>query len=356
MNTVDLGPTVVGDDSSPFIVAEIGSNHNGDMDLCRDIIDAAVEAGADSVKFQSWTEDTLISEEEYQRNTEYENKKKHFGTLREMVREYQFTPEQHRTIQEYCQEQDITFCSSVFSEQEADLLEELDVPFYKIASMDINNLPLLDYVARKERPMIVSTGMSTMAEIEQAVDTIQGAGNDDIVLLHCVSVYPPGMDLMNLRNMETLQTAFDGPVGFSDHTLGTSIPLAAIARGACVVEKHFTIDKDLPGWDHAISANPEELETLVEEGNRIHRALGSTVRTVSQAELDKRVQFRRSAIAQKPLEEGETLTKGKVAFKRPGGGVSPDEFDYAEGQQVTDSVKEGHVIHWNHLDGDYRGE
>ncbi|WP_118828416.1 N-acetylneuraminate synthase family protein [Salinibacter ruber] len=356
MNTVDLGPSNVGGDNPPFIVAEIGSNHNGDMDLCRDIIDAAVGAGTDAVKFQSWTEETLISEEEYQRNTEYENKKKHFGTLREMVREYQFTPDQHRTIQEYCQEQDITFCSSVFSEQEADLLEELDVPFYKIASMDINNLPLLDYVARKGRPMIVSTGMATMAEIEQAVHTIQEAGNNEIVLLHCVSVYPPDMDLLNLRNMETLQTAFDVPVGFSDHTLGTSIPLAAIARGACVVEKHFTIDKDLPGWDHAISANPEELEMLVEEGNRIHRALGSTVRTVSQAELDKRVQFRRSAIAQKPLEEGETLTKGKVAFKRPGSGVSPDEFDYAEGQQVTDSVKEGHVIHWHHLDGDRHEE
>jgi N-acetylneuraminate synthase len=355
MNTVNLGPAAVGDNSSPFIIAEIGSNHNGDMDLCRDIIDAAVEAGADAVKFQSWTEDTLISEEEYKRNTEYENKKKHFGTLREMVREYQFTPDQHRIIQEYCEEQDITFCSSVFSEQEADLLEELDVPFYKIASMDINNLPLLDYVARKERPMIVSTGMATMAEIEQAVHTIQEAGNDEIVLLHCVSVYPPEMDLMNLRNMETLQAAFNVPVGFSDHTLGTSIPLAAIARGACVVEKHFTIDKDLPGWDHAISANPEELESLVTEGGQIHRALGSTVRTVSQAELDKRVHFRRSAIAQESIEAGQILEEDKVAFKRPGSGISPAEFEYAEGHQLKDSIEEGEVIHWGHI-GNFEGE
>lgn len=352
MNIVNLGPAVVGDDNPPFIIAEIGSNHNGNMDLCRDIIDAAVEAGADAVKFQSWTEETLISEEEYQRNTEYENKKKHFGTLREMIREYQFTPDQHRTIQKYCQEQDITFCSSVFSEQEADLLEELDVPFYKIASMDINNLPLLDYVARKGRPMIVSTGMATMAEVEQAVHTIQEAGNDEIVLLHCVSVYPPDMDLVNLRNMETLQTAFDVPVGFSDHTLGTSIPLAAIARGACVVEKHFTIDKNLPGWDHAISANPDELDTLVTEGNRINRALGSTVRTVSQDELDKRVQFRRSAIAQKPLKKGESLESEDVAFKRPGSGIAPDEFEYAEGRRITESVESGHVIHWHYLSGD----
>ena len=260
------------------MIAEIGSNHNGDMDLCRRIIDAAVAAGADAVKFQSWTEDTLVSEEAYERNTEYTNKKKHFGTLREMVRAYQFTPEQHSEIQHYCQEQGITFCSSVFSEQEADLLADLDVPFYKIASMDVNNLPLLDYVGGKGRPVILSTGMATLGEVEQAVQTIEGAGNKQIVLLHCVSIYPPEMDQINLRNMETLRTAFGYPVGFSDHTLGTAIPLAAIAQGACVVEKHFTIDKDLPGWDHAISANPEELKTLVTEGKNVFRALGSSVR------------------------------------------------------------------------------
>jgi len=322
------------------------------MDLCRKIVDAAVEAGADAVKFQSWTEDTLISEEEYLRNTEYSDTKKHFGTLREMVQEYQFTPEQHRDIQRYCLERGITFCSSVFSEQEADLLEELDVPFYKIPSMDINNLPLLEYVAQKGRPMIVSTGMATMGEIEQAIRTIQEVGNDEIVLLHCVSVYPPDMDLLNLRNMETLKTAFDVPVGFSDHTLGTSIPLAAIARGACFIEKHFTIDKGLPGWDHAISANPEELKTIVEDGNAIHRALGSTIRAISQAEIDKRVQFRRSAIAQRTLTEGDVLTRCDVAFKRPGSGISPDEFEYAVGRKIQEGIEKGYVIHWEHLDGE----
>jgi len=353
MSSVDLGPAVVGKGHEPFIVAEIGSNHNGDMSLCREIIDAAVRVGADAVKFQSWTEDTLISEEEYQRNTEYDNKKKHFGTLREMVREYQFTPDQHREIQQYCTQKGITFCSSVFSEQEADLLEELGVPFYKIASMDINNLPLLEYVARKGRPMIVSTGMATMGEIEQAVNTVRGAGNDQIVLLHCVSVYPPDMDLVNLRNMGTLRRAFEVPVGFSDHTLGTAIPLAAIARGACFVEKHFTIDKDLPGWDHAISSNPEELETIVESGEEIDRALGSTIRTVSQPEREKRIQFRRSAIAQESLSEGQELSRDKIAFKRPGSGIVPDEFEYAEGRTLAESVEEGHVIRWHHIrDGD----
>ncbi|WP_263841475.1 N-acetylneuraminate synthase family protein [Salinibacter sp.] len=351
MNAIDLGPAMVGAEYEPFIVAEIGSNHNGDMDLCREIIDAAVEAGADAVKFQSWTEETLISEEEYQRNTEYADKKKHFGTLREMVREYQFTPDQHREIQQYCFDQGITFCSSVFSEQEADLLDDLGVPFYKIASMDINNLPLLEYVAGKGRPMVISTGMATLGEIEQAVKTVRATGNGEILLLHCVSVYPPDMNLMNLRNMDTLRQAFDVPVGFSDHTLGTSIPLAAIARGACFVEKHFTIDKDLPGWDHAISSNPEEMSAIVQEGKKIDRALGSTVRTVSQAEQDKRIQFRRSAIARRSLSEGQVLSKEDVAFKRPGSGIAPDEFQYAEGKELVEPVEEGHVVHWQHLNG-----
>ena len=349
MQTIDLGPATVGDGHPPFIIAEIGSNHNGDMDLCRKIIDAAVDADADAVKFQSWSETSLISEEEYERNTEYSDTKKHFGTLREMVKEYEFTPEQHREIQAYCKEQGVVFCSSVFSEGEADLLEDLDVPFYKIASMDINNLPLLRYVARKARPMIVSTGMATLGEIEQAVRVIQDEGNDQIVLLHCVSIYPPEMDLINLRNIDMLSTVFDCPVGFSDHTLGTDIPLAAIARGACVVEKHFTIDKDLPGWDHAISANPEEMKMLVESGRRIQRALGSATRSVSSAEIDKRTQFRRSAVAQRTLSPGDTIEEKDIAFKRPGTGIAPDEFQYAEGRSMAKKVERGCVIHWDAL-------
>jgi N-acetylneuraminate synthase len=355
MNKVDLGAAVVGDGQPPFIIAEIGSNHNGDMDLCRRIIDAAVDAGADAVKFQSWTEETLVSEEEYQRNTTYADKKKHFGTLREMVREYQFTAEQHRAIQQYCAEKDAAFCSSVFSKHEADLLDELEVPFFKVASMDVNNLPLLEYVAAKQRPILLSTGMATLGEIEEAVHTIRGAGNHSLVLLHCVSLYPPNFDRLNLRNMDMLRSAFKCPVGYSDHTLGTSIPIAAISRGASVIEKHFTIDKDLPGWDHAISANPDELRTIVTEGKRVFRALGSTARTISQAELDKRKQFRRSAIAQKELSPGEIIRSKHVDFKRPGNGIAPDEFKYAKGRAVTRAIKKGHVIHWSDLDGIEKG-
>lgn len=342
MNAIDLGPAQVGDGQPPFLIAEIGSNHNGDMDLCRRIIDAAVDAGADAVKFQSWTEETLVSKEGYEQSE----------SLRESVRKYQFTPDQHREIQAYCHEQGVPFCSSVFSEEEADLLDDLGVPFYKIASMDINNLPLLRYVAQKGRPVVMSTGMATLGEIEQAVAAIQEAGNERIVLLHCVSVYPPDVDRVDLRNMEMLETAFGTPVGFSDHTLGTTVPLAAVARGACLIEKHFTVDKDLPGWDHAISANPEEFAALVEGADEIHRALGTSVRTVGPDEREQRTQFRRSTVAQRTLREGDVLSREKVAFKRPGDGIAPDEFKYAVGRTISDSVEAGHVVRWDHVAGD----
>jgi N-acetylneuraminate synthase len=268
-----------------------------------------------------------------------------------MVREYAFTPEQHREIQAYCDENDVVFSSSCFSPEEADLLDEMGVPFFKIASMDVNNRELLDHVARKGKPMIVSTGMATMGEIEAAVHTVQDAGNDQLVLLHCVAVYPPDMEIMNLRNIDTLRRAFGVPVGFSDHTLGTAIPLAAIARGACVVEKHFTIDKDLPGWDHAISADEEDMTRLVESGRDVFTALGSSVREVSDAEMTKRRSFRRSVVAQRPLAEGDSIRREDVAFKRPGDGISVDEFEYVEGRVLTRDVEEGHVIRWHHVRG-----
>ena len=242
MRTVQLGTITVGENVPPYIIAEIGSNHNGDMALCRRLIDAAAEAGAHAVKFQSWSEESLIAKEEFERNTQYDDKKKHFGSLRDMVRAYQLTEEQHYEAKEYCENRGVAFCSSPFSPAEADLLEKLDVPFFKIASMDVVHTPFLRYVARKKRPMIVSTGMASLAEVEQAVQAIREEGNDNIVLLHCVSIYPPEDGDLRLRNIPMLRDAFEVPVGYSDHSLGTPVPLAAVALGACVIEKHFTLE------------------------------------------------------------------------------------------------------------------
>jgi len=319
------------------------------MDLCRRLIDAAAAAGADAVKFQSWTERSLIAEAEYQANPQYADKKRHFGSLREMVRAYQFTTEQHVEAKAYCDERGITFCSSVFSPEEADLLENLDVPFYKIASMDVVHLPLLRYVARKQRPIVLSTGMATLAEVERAVQVIRDEGNEDIVLLHCVSIYPPPYPSIHLRNLSTLQQAFDVPVGFSDHTLGTAIPIAAVALGACIIEKHFTLDKDLPGWDHAISADPDELRVLAQECKNVYQALGSSVRTVSEAEFEKRKKFRRSLVAHRSLPKGHVITEEDLDAKRPGTGISPDAMDYVLGRTLARDVDEDQVLTWDDL-------
>jgi N,N'-diacetyllegionaminate synthase len=349
MQTVKLGSVEIGSGSPPYIIAEVGSNHNGDMNLCRQLIDAAAEAGANAVKFQSWTDKSLIAEEEYDRNTDYSDKKKHFGSLREMVTAYQLTSDQHVQAHAQCIEQGIAFCSTPFSHEEVDLLDSLDVPFFKIASMDVVHLPLLRYVARKNRPVVISTGMATLGEIEQAVGTVRAEGNDQIVLLHCISIYPPEYETIHLRNMETLQRAFDCPVGFSDHTMGTAIPLAAIALGACMIEKHFTLDQDMAGWDHAISATPEQMRTIVREGKNIVTALGSSRRIVSDTEMEKRKKFRRSLVARQALSKGHVLSEGDFDAKRPGTGVAPDQLQYVVGRTLARDLAEDQVLRWSHL-------
>jgi N-acetylneuraminate synthase len=349
MKPVKLGSVAVGPGLPPYIIAEIGSNHNGDMGLCRKLIDAAADAGAHAVKFQSWTDTSLIAREEYERNTEYSDKKKHFGSLLKMVQTYQLTEAQHHEALAHCRERGITFCSTPFSKREADLLEALDVPFFKIASMDIVNLPFLQYVARKQRPMVISTGMSTLAEIDQAVATIRGEGNNAIVLLHCISIYPPEHDTIHLRNIEMLQQAFNVPVGFSDHSLGVAIPLAAIAVGASIIEKHFTLDKDMPGWDHAISADPGELRMITGEGLNVFTALGSACRTVMPAELEKRNKFRRSLVVCKALPQGHVLMEADLTAKRPGTGISPAEQEYVVGRKLACAVEEDQVLCWADL-------
>lgn len=349
MKTIRLGSVAVGEGCPPYIIAEIGSNHNGDMALCRRLIDAAAAAGAHAVKFQSWSEASLIAREEYERNTEYSDKKKHFGSLLEMVQAYQLTEQQHHEALAHCRKRGITFCSTPFSEREVDLLEELDVPFFKIASMDVVHLPFLRYVARKRRPMVISTGMATLAEIDRAVETVRQVGNDQVALLHCISIYPPEYETIHLRNIEMLRQAFDVPVGFSDHSLGVAIPLAAVALGACIIEKHFTLDKDMAGWDHAISADPDELRIIVAEGGNIFNALGSACRSVMPAELEKREKFRRSLVVRTNLPQGHVLTEGDVSAKRPGTGISPAEQQYVLGRKLARAVVEDQVLAWADL-------
>jgi N-acetylneuraminate synthase len=349
MEKLTIEGKLIGPGEPPYIIAEIGSNHNGDMRLCKKLIDSAKKCGADAVKFQSWSKSSLISRAEYERNTSYSDKKKHFGSLEEMVEKYQLTPEQHYEVKKYCDKKGITFLSSCFSKEEVDLLTDLEVPALKIASMDVNHIPLLQYVASKHKPVILSTGMATLGEIEHAVQTLKKGGAGPISLLHCISIYPPAYETIHLRNMEMLNKAFDVPVGFSDHTLGTAIPLAAIALGACIIEKHFTIDKNLEGWDHAISADPSELEIIVREGKNIFNALGSTTRSVTGAEMEKRKKFRRSIIMSHAMKKGGKISIDDIEFKRPGTGIAPDEVDYVIGRSLNRNVLPDYELEWSDL-------
>jgi sialic acid synthase SpsE len=333
--------------SEPYIIAEIGANHNGDIKLAKRMIDEAVKCGCDAAKFQSWTPDSLVSKEEYNKNQKYnDSPKKHFGSLREMIEKYYLTNEQHYELASYCNDRKIDFCSTPFSNGEVDLLEDIGVQLYKVASMDINNYELLKYIASKGKPVILSTGMSTLGEIEAAVDIINKAGNDDIVLLHCISIYPPLYEDINLNNITMLQQTFGYPVGFSDHTMGYSIPLASVALGSCIIEKHFTLDKDLPGWDHEISANPEEMKIICQESKNIIKSLGSFTRVVSVAEKTKKDKFRRSAVTKIKMMAGHVLSQEDIDFKRPGTGIQPEELKYIIGRKVKITIEEGELLKW----------
>ena len=346
-----LGDREIRDFSAPYIIAEIGANHNGDMDLARELIDSAKACGCDAVKLQSWTPDSLIAKEEYDRNQHYDDSpKKHFGSLREMVEKYYLRPDQHIDLKEYCDKAGITFFSTPFSIEEADFLEELKVPFYKIASMDINNLLFLKHIAQKNKPIILSTGMATLAEIESAVKAIESEENQQIILLHCIAIYPPAYENINLNNIPMLRQTFGYPVGFSDHSVGTSIPLASVALGSCMVEKHFTLDKDLPGWDHEVSANPEEMKMIVQQSRNVAKALGTCRRVVGQAEEEKKIKFRRSVVAKRNLKSGHVLTMEDLAFKRPGSGIRPDEFNYLIGRTLKQNIVRDELLQWDVFD------
>ncbi len=328
----------------PYIVADIGANHNGDIELAKKMIDELVNIGCDAAKFQSWTKDSLFAKGFYKDKSQFVDEK--FGTIEEMVEKFSISKKDHITLKKYCDKKNITFCSSSFSFEEVDMLDELDVPFFKVASMDLNNLRFLEYIANKGKPIILSTGMGTLYEIDKAINTIFQTGNNKVIILHCVSIYPPKDDILNLKNMLMLNESFRLPVGFSDHTIGTSIPLAAISLGARVIEKHFTLDKTLPGWDHAVSADTGEMKVIIGEGKRIVKALGKYERVLSEAEMEQRKSFRRSIVTKRNLKKGEIIREKDVDFKRPGTGIRPDESKYIVGRKVNKNIDEDKLIGW----------
>lgn len=330
----------VGTGEKPYIIAELGSNHNGDMSLARKLIDAAKAAGADCVKFQSWSKDTIFSKKTYEENyflaDDYRNRTDF--NLEEIVDAYSISAAELLEMKLYAGKVGIDCTSTPFSKGEVDfLVDELQADFIKVASMDLNNYPFLRYIASKGKPVLLSTGLSTLSEVDTAIRTIESAGNDQIAILHCVSIYPPEDRQVNLRNMDTLSQAYPYPVGFSDHTIGTCVPIAAVARGACIIEKHFTLDKGMEGWDHKVSADFDDMKVLVEAAQRVYQAIGSG--RIERVENDERVSaFRRSIVAARNIKAGEVFTEDMVDFKRPGDGLPPETISAIVGKAAKRDI------------------
>lgn len=346
-----IGDRVVGEGAPVFIVAEAGVNHNGDPALARRLVDAAVEAGADAVKFQTFRTEALVSRSApkaaYQRETTGAGE-----SQGDLLARLELTPDQQAELEEYCAKRGILFFSSPFDEGSADALEALGVRLFKLPSGEITNLPFLRHVAAKGRPIILSTGMSTLTEVEAAVAAVRAAGDPPLALLHCVSAYPAPASEMNLRAMDTLRARFGCPVGLSDHTLGLEVAVAAVARGAAIVEKHLTLDKRMPGPDHRASLDPGELAALVRAIRLIESALGDGEKRLMPSEADTRRVARKSLVAARPIRAGERLSADALAVKRPGTGISPADLPRVLGRTVRRALAADEVLEWTMLGED----
>ena len=336
---VKIGDRYIGEEEPCFIIAEAGVNHNGDINLAKKLIDVAKDAGADAVKFQTFKTERFLS-----RNIVVPKHVKSKDSLFETVRKLELSEEEHYELSEYCKQKGIIFMSTPMDNNSVDLLDDIGVPVFKVASCDLDNLPLLKYIAKKEKAVILSTGMGTISEVGEAVEVIKSNRNGDIILLHCVSTYPPRVDDVNLKAINTLRNAFKLPVGYSDHTIGVNIPLAAVALGAKVIEKHFTLDKKMGGPDHAVSADPDELKNLISGIREIKKSFGTSVKVPSKDEIEMKKSFRKSIVANTDIRKGETITPEMLSIKRPGTGLSPKYFDFIVGKKAKRDMKYDDLI------------
>lgn len=324
-----IGNREVGWGKPTFVIAEIGINYNGDLEIAKKLIDAAKKAGCDVAKFQSWLPSSL-----------YNRKDKNYQEVESEL----FRREDHQKMMDYCQKKGILFMSSAFSEEDIDFLESLNVPAHKIASCELNNIPLLKKFARTGKPLILSTGFGNRGEIKDALETIKAEGNEKVVLLHCISAYPPKVEEMNLRFMNKIAQEFKVPVGLSDHSIDLRIPLAAVARGACVVERHITLDRNMVGFDHKASTQPEEFKEMIEGFRIIEKALGNGQRKIQGMEAELSKFMKRSILAGQDIQKGELITEKMLAYKRPGEGLSLKEMPKLVGKKAKRNIAEGEYV------------
>ncbi|MFC1927490.1 N-acetylneuraminate synthase [Chloroflexota bacterium] len=349
MDEIKLANKLIGRGMPCFIIAEAGVNHNGDVDLAKKLIDAAKDAGADAVKFQSFKAEDVVTrtaeKAEYQKKTTGD-KESQFA----MIKKLELSAADLERLALHAQQKGIILLSTPFDRESADLLDGLSVPAFKIASGEITNLPLIRYIAKKGKPVILSTGMSTLGEIGQALQVIRSEGMKDIVPLHCVTSYPAKMEDVNLKAMETLRREFKLPVGLSDHSLGITIPIAAVALGACVIEKHFTLDKSLPGPDHQASLEPDELKQMVRAIRDVEKAMGDGNKMPTEEEKQVQKVTRRSIVAAVNIPEGTVITEAMLGIKRPGTGVEPKYMEKVIGAVARCRIEQDEPLTMNKLE------
>lgn len=336
------------DPSHVFVIAEAGVNHNGDPALAAELVRAAKRAGADAVKFQTFTAEKLVSKEAAKAPYQKKNSPGAADQL-SLIRPLELSEAAHRELQGVARAEGIVFLSTPFDEESADLLERLDIPLYKIPSGEITNKRLLTHVARKGRPMILSTGLSTLEEVARAVGWIREVSQAPLTLLHCVTEYPAPPEQSNLRSLETMRRAFGLPVGWSDHTPGIETAIAAAALGARVVEKHLTLDRGLPGPDHKASLEPAAFAAMVRAIRLTTAALGDGIKRPAPCEEPNRAAARRSLVAARALSAGHVLSEGDLAAKRPGNGIAPFRCEEVVGRKLARAVSEDEVLTWEAL-------
>ena len=323
-------------EESTFIIAEIGVNHNGSIELAKNMIKSASRCGVDAVKFQTFRSEDLVTENA--KTADYQQKNANESSQLEMLKKLELTFEDFKELKDYASKCNVMFISSPFDINSVDLLENLNVSLYKLGSGELNNFELIDYVQKTNKPMILSTGMATLDEIKETYDFIENKEN--LIILHCITGYPTSFEEANLNFIKTLQSEFDVPIGFSDHSPGIELPIAAVALGACVVEKHFTLDKTLEGPDHKASLNPVEFKAMVDAIRNVEVAMGDGVRRIA----------RKSIILNEDVSKGMRIEKKMLAIKRPGTGIAPKYINQVIGRKVNQDLNKNAVIKWEHLE------
>lgn len=329
-----------------FIIAEVGVNHNGSLEMAFQLIDVAVAAGADAVKFQTFNAEKVISvnapKAEYQQKALGSDE-----SQLEMLKKLELDETAHIRLNQYCQQKDIQFLSTPFDLESIDLLDRLGLKTFKIPSGEITNLPYLRKLGALKKRLIISTGMADLGEIEDALDVLTESGTplENITVLHCNTEYPTPHEDVNLRAMLTIQNAFPGiKVGYSDHTIGIEVPIAAVAMGATFIEKHFTLNRNLPGPDHRASLEPPELAAMIAAIRNIEKALGTGIKKPSPSELKNKPVARKSIVAVKTIKKGETFTEKNITIKRPGTGISPKRWDEIIGRKASKNYRRDDLI------------